>query len=253
MKKIYIHPKYNDNTLRHDIALLKLKKPIAGIVPVKQATSQVMNNQAKPGKIATVSGWGALSENGASPKVLHKVKLPIVSNAECNSPGAYDGEVVGSQVCAGLRQGGKDSCYGDSGGPLWVSAGGQDYLVGIVSWGEGCAAPRKYGVYTRVSSYTKWIDGKMNAGGSGGGSGGGGGGQGGGSGPSCKNKCGGQSGSCWCDAECAELGDCCSDYQQFCDGGGSQDSCTDAVCDIDAYCCNVEWDDLCEDLAAEVC
>jgi hypothetical protein len=253
VKKIIKHPKYNDNTLINDIALIKLKKPVSAfIAPVTPATPQFTGTHAKPGKIATVSGWGALSEKGASPSVLHRVMLPIVGNGECNAPAAYDGEILGSQICAGLKQGGKDACYGDSGGPLWVRVDGKDHLVGIVSWGEGCAKPRKYGVYTRVASYAKWIQAKTTAGG--GGSGGDpGDGQGDNSGSSCRNRCGGNAGTCWCDAECAELGDCCSDKQDYCGGGGSQDSCTDAVCDLDAWCCNVEWDELCDELAASVC
>jgi secreted trypsin-like serine protease len=197
VQQIFVHPNYNDDTLKNDIALIKLAKPIGAIPPVLQATAQTTNQLASPGKVATVSGWGALSENGSSPKLLHQVRLPIVSHAECNSPAAYDGEVFNNQICAGLRQGGKDACYGDSGGPLWVSKNGKDHLIGIVSWGEGCALPRKYGVYTRVAAYKQWIVNKLN------------GGEGPGpgpapvptSGPSCKGNCGGNAGNCWCDSE----------------------------------------------------
>ena len=261
VKKIHLHPGYDDDTLRNDLALLELQSPVDGSLPrAVAADAAITSKLAKPGKVVTVSGWGALSENGASPNVLHEVALPVVSNAECNSGASYGGEIVSSQLCAGLRDGGKDSCYGDSGGPLWASHQGQDHLLGIVSWGEGCALPRKYGVYTRVASFKSWIDGKLANGGGGsggggsgdgGGQGGGGGGGGQGNGKSCRDSCGGNAGRCWCDVDCVLNGDCCRDYEAIC--GGTQTQCTDVVCGIDPYCCNVEWDFLCEDIAADSC
>lgn len=56
--------------------------------------------------------------------------------------------------CAGLDQGGKDACNGDSGGPVIGSDG---TLVGVVSWGQGCAEPGYPGVYTRLGNYVDWI------------------------------------------------------------------------------------------------
>ena len=63
-------------------------------------------------------------------------------------------------ITAGLQQGGKDACQGDSGGPLVTKATGVDAgysLIGVVSWGNGCASPNFYGVYTEVSYYLSWI------------------------------------------------------------------------------------------------
>ena len=62
-------------------------------------------------------------------------------------------------IIEGLAQGGKDACQGDSGGPL-VTRSPSDLgysLIGVTSFGEGCAAPNKYGVYTEVSYYLDWI------------------------------------------------------------------------------------------------
>jgi len=252
IKKIHMHPNYNDNTLRNDVALLELQGSVdSGIPRAQLASTQITNQLAGPNDIVTVSGWGALSENGRSPNELHEVQLPVVSNGECKA--AYDGDVHTTQICAGLREGGKDSCQGDSGGPLWATKQGKDYLVGIVSWGEGCAQARQYGVYTRVASFNDWIESTM-AGSSNpdpnddndDNSGPGGGGK-----KSCKNKCGGKAKGCWCDADCDRLGDCCRDYEEICEG--AQDSCTETVCGLDPYCCNTEWDFLCEELADDVC
>ena len=59
-------------------------------------------------------------------------------------------------------------------------------------------------------------------------------------------------GSCWCDDQCEDYGDCCGDYVDQCTGGGGP-SCTDLVCDFDPYCCAVEWDDVCDDTADWIC
>ena len=167
--KIVTHSQYNDTTLVNDIALLKLGSPLPDAIPrVLIPTSAVMNGTAAPNQPVTVSGWGALSENGNSPNRLHEVTLPVVSNAVCNAPVAYGGEINGKQICAGLAAGGKDSCQGDSGGPLWVTSGDSEFHIGIVSWGEGCAAPNKYGVYTRTFSHRNWILNRIGTNGGGG-------------------------------------------------------------------------------------
>jgi secreted trypsin-like serine protease len=80
------------------------------------------------------------------------VSLPLVSNATCQI--AYGNSITSRMICAGVPAGGKDSCWGDSGGPLFAyfpeaRAGIQ---TGIVSWGEDCGLPGYYGVYTRISN-----------------------------------------------------------------------------------------------------
>lgn len=62
-------------------------------------------------------------------------------------------------ICAGYKDGGRDSCLGDSGGPLIMIDGNekQPRLVGVVSFGKGCADPKHPGVYGRVTAVRKWI------------------------------------------------------------------------------------------------
>lgn len=71
----------------------------------------------------------------------------------------FKNAIIGNQqICAGLQQGGKDSCQGDSGGPLVArDANNCQRQIGVVSWGDGCAAAGAYGIYTRVSAYADWI------------------------------------------------------------------------------------------------
>jgi len=110
------------------------------------------------GTDVTVMGWGNTRDsffNGRPSDILLEVEVDIVSNAECNSD--YGGGVTSNMICAARE--GKDACQGDSGGPLVVRGADytQDVVVGIVSWGIGCANPRYPGVYSRISQGYDWI------------------------------------------------------------------------------------------------
>ncbi|MGH6789533.1 MAG: serine protease [Pseudolabrys sp.] len=156
---ITIHPGYNDNTLDFDIAVIKLKTAATGI-----AVSRLVSNvQEKPlasaGTKTWVTGWGSTKASGGGyPKDLYQVGVPIVSTAVCNGKNSYDGEITARMICAGFKNGGKDSCDGDSGGPMIVkdSLGRWRAQAGIVSWGDGCAQPNLYGVYSRVAVLSSW-------------------------------------------------------------------------------------------------
>ena len=88
--------------------------------------------------------------------------MPLLDQQICRSNKVYgqnNQEILDGMLCAGDLNGGMDSCYGDSGGPLTCFKDGIPLLIGIVSWGDGCAQKNKPGVYTRVSYYVEWIDG----------------------------------------------------------------------------------------------
>lgn len=157
IREIIVHPGYNMTSGANDLALLMLDVPLEG------ATMPVYADNPPPGTAATVVGWGArraIASNATSgdyPRQLQQVTIPIVPNEVCNLPTSYNGRITSTMLCAGLAQGGKDACVGDSGGPLMVQQNGVYRQVGIVSQGDGCAMPGKYGIYTRVASYANWI------------------------------------------------------------------------------------------------
>lgn len=84
-----------------------------------------------------------------------------MSNDDCRDmylKSGYRKNIPPTALCAGYAEGGKDSCEGDSGGPLMVRQGQSWILAGIVSNGIKCAEPNLPGVYARVSEYLDWID-----------------------------------------------------------------------------------------------
>lgn len=162
IKKVIKHPLYRTpKSSSNDFALVQIAEidPNGPIKPVKLASPEFESEgHAGEGITSTVYGWGYLREGGGVSNDLNKVEVPLVSNETANAPEAYDGDVDDTMIAAGYPAGGKDSCQGDSGGPLVVfDQANEPVLVGVVSWGEGCARPDKYGIYSRVASAYGWI------------------------------------------------------------------------------------------------
>jgi trypsin len=156
--RIVTHPKYDANTSDFDFALIKLNgqskfRP----VDLNQEELQIPAISEPDQLMSTTSGWGVTRENSwFPPDQLMKVDLPLVNQQDCLK--AYT-NITDRMICAGYPQGGKDSCQGDSGGPLVIKNQAGDYLLaGVVSWGEGCARPNKFGVYSKVNSVIDWIN-----------------------------------------------------------------------------------------------
>ena len=160
VKRVISHPNYNARTTDYDFALLELNQS-SQFPPVAMGTEDL--NQIMDLKLdLDVAGWGALREGGWNlPTKLQKVTVPFVSREECNK--AYGGRISDQMICAGLPEGGKDSCQGDSGGPIVARDGDQHVLVGVVSWGQGCARPKFFGVYSNVAQAQAWIESYLTA------------------------------------------------------------------------------------------
>ena len=160
-KRIIVHPKYKSSTSDYDFALIELDGE-SKAQPVELYEPPVLIPDEEDLALrATSAGWGLTSEGGNLSSTLRKVEVPLVSTTNCNK--AYPGQITNTMICAGRQSGGKDSCQGDSGGPLYLRAlTGEQTLLGVVSWGEGCARPRKYGVYAQVSKVLDWIDAQMD-------------------------------------------------------------------------------------------
>ncbi|MGP4020083.1 S1 family peptidase [Saccharopolyspora sp. 5N708] len=141
---IWVHPEYTDATQGFDVSVLTLEAPVQE-TPIELATAD--DPGYAPDTEATILGWGNTSEGGQQSDHLQRAAVPVSSDETCQ--GAYAEYNPDAMVCAGLPEGGVDTCQGDSGGPMVVN----NKLIGVTSWGEGCARPGKPGVYARVGSY----------------------------------------------------------------------------------------------------
>jgi secreted trypsin-like serine protease len=202
VRRIIVHPQYDvEEGPNNDIALLELvEAPAPGRTSIiTLATPATENEYGVPGKTVTAAGWGE-NEEGDFPKALLEVKLDIVETRTCNAnilawrrDQWFENQVAGlraklslsedtvkemrklldgspqeqvavtdNMICTGALATRKDTCVGDSGGPLFVEVSRGRFLqVGLTSWSEaGCGMAEQglFGVYTRVSRFVEWID-----------------------------------------------------------------------------------------------
>ena len=160
----YVHPKYSSTKGSNDFALLELAAPIdfsSGKISAIEIADATLESSGglEDGTMATVYGWGVTSENGSQPSIMRQVDVPLVSRERANAKDAYNNQIDETMIAAGYDIGGKDSCQGDSGGPLVIKdeTAKTQTLVGVVSFGDGCARPKKYGIYSNISNAHAWI------------------------------------------------------------------------------------------------
>ncbi|NXF80275.1 ACRO protein, partial [Sclerurus mexicanus] len=160
IKQLRLHQSYDHATMKNDIALLELDQPVLcspyiQLACVPDATLRV------PELIhCFVAGWGHTTARvSTTSDLLQEAQVHIIDLKLCNSSKWYAGRIFSNNVCAGYPQGTIDTCQGDSGGPLMCKDSIADYywVVGVTSWGKGCARPMKPGVYTSVQHFYDWI------------------------------------------------------------------------------------------------
>ncbi|KAF7254196.1 Vitamin K-dependent protein C [Varanus komodoensis] len=158
------HENYSAITSDNDIALLHLAHPVSIdrfklpiCLPSKNlATQELM----KEGTKTVVTGWGKRSEEKYNfSSVLQYIEIPLVPRNDCIN--AMWNAISDNMLCAGIQGDSRDACDGDSGGPMVTKFKSTWFLIGLVSWGEGCGKLDNYGIYTKVSSYLDWIEEKM--------------------------------------------------------------------------------------------
>lgn len=156
--KTIVHEQYSNATNQNDIALIRLDSEIADTSDI---LLPINSEDLLPGTQSWVAGWGTTDPNQIIlPNILQESSVPLIDKTQClNSYSIFFGDnaITDNMLCAGYMSGGTDSCQGDSGGPLIIKEGSKSKLIGIVSWGAGCAEPQFPGVYTSIKNYIQWI------------------------------------------------------------------------------------------------
>ncbi|XP_050714837.1 tryptase-2-like isoform X2 [Eriocheir sinensis] len=143
----------------HDIGLIRLATEL-DLVSHSQVRAACLPQNHFPtyeGALGTAYGWGVLQEGHEyQPDIAQEVTMPVLG-PDCKGKKFGDVTFTSYMLCAGVEDGGKDTCLGDSGGPLTVIDDERHVIVGVTSFGTGCARPGSPGVYTRVTAYLSWI------------------------------------------------------------------------------------------------
>ncbi|XP_018426320.1 PREDICTED: serine protease 27-like [Nanorana parkeri] len=166
VKRVITHPDFTEEGSSADIALMELDKPVSFTSFISPVFLSSQNVSLPEGTMCSAIGWGDIHEevNLPEPKTLQKVDVALIDSKKCEAMyrgslgyGSSYNLIEKDMICAGYKQGGKDSCQGDSGGPLMCNVKGVWLQFAINSWGYGCARQGCPGVYTRVQNYQSWL------------------------------------------------------------------------------------------------
>ncbi|XP_072484219.1 urokinase-type plasminogen activator [Notamacropus eugenii] len=164
IEKLILHENFStgDIAFHNDIALLKIRSKTGKCAQPSRTVQTICLPPAYGdvpiGRECEVTGFGYEAHNDyIYPEYLKMAVVRPISYRECRQPHYYGSEVTPQMVCAAHPEWRSDACQGDSGGPLVCPTDDHMTLVGVVSWGLGCADNNKPGVYTRVSHFLPWI------------------------------------------------------------------------------------------------
>ncbi|XP_059607796.1 trypsin-1-like [Phlebotomus argentipes] len=161
VKRSILHPEYERITINYDFSLLELEEPLQFSDVCQPIALPEQDQDVEEGALLLVSGWGLTynpKNREESNDKLRAVIVPKVNDEYCNAAYSQWSGITEAMICAGYEEGGKDACLGDSGGPLVQN----ETLMGVVSWGFGCAQAGYPGVYARVASVRDWVKQETN-------------------------------------------------------------------------------------------
>ena len=159
--EVIVHPEWDAQAFRNDIALLRLETPVAlssGVNSIALPAGLDPASWPPVGTTAMISGWGATEYNGPASSTLLAADVTVLGGPQDGACGLYGSNFDAAvELCAGTADASVDACQGDSGSPLVVNVGSTPVLAGLTSVGFECARADYPGIYTRVTSFVPWI------------------------------------------------------------------------------------------------
>jgi len=158
VKSVTAYPNW-ENT--YDIAVIVLNSPITGVTPRRIGAPCTFSAGGFADSMNVhLVGFGLTDTAGeGNNTTLREASAPIV-DADCSSTGkgCSPGALPAGEFIAG--GGGTDSCFGDSGGPVYLDTPRGTVVVGAVSRGlDGAATPcGGGGIYVRTDKVLQWIE-----------------------------------------------------------------------------------------------
>ncbi|CAH0595197.1 unnamed protein product [Chrysodeixis includens] len=149
VEKKIIHPKYNNLTSDYDICILKLNESLSFGPKVNKIALNDRKVKLRSRVMLNATGWGYTQPEGKVSQYLRQVTIPVVETFLCQLIYGLNNRITHRMFCAGGN--GKDTCSGDSGGPITKD----NIQVGVTSFGSGCG--KIPGVYAKISVFNKWI------------------------------------------------------------------------------------------------
>ncbi|NXA71151.1 ACRO protein, partial [Mohoua ochrocephala] len=160
VKRVLVHRDYVAASQGNNVALLELEQPVEcsdyiqlGCVPDSSLAVAEL-------RTCYMAGWRGTPASAPGPRLLlQEAKVRLIDVQLCNSSRWYGGAVHPQDLCAGYPRGGIDTCQGDIGAPLVCKDNVGDYfwLVGLASWGKGCAGAKRPGIFTSTQHFHTWI------------------------------------------------------------------------------------------------